>query len=348
LQEREEIPMAIIGGLDLHRAQITFDYLDTDTGEVRRGRIAPATRDRFRDWLTTLPEVHPAAFAVEACTGWRFVVEELHAAGITAHLAEVADTMALRGPKRRAKTDWADARHLRQLLLAGALPEAWIPPAHVLETRARIRMHKTLVDERTAWQQRIKAALFHQGVPVIKDLFTREGQQRLAAAELSPAARATVELGRRAIAQIDEELGPLRRELADLADRQPGCRALDALYGVGAVIAVAMWAELGDCRRFPSSRDAVRHSGLDITVHASDDQRAPGHLAHQGPPLLRWAAVEAAKCAARTTSPDHALYASVSERIGANRATLTVARKLIRRAHHILRSLGDAAMAAAA
>jgi hypothetical protein len=33
--------MAIIGGLDIHRKQITFDCLDTETGELRRGRIGP-------------------------------------------------------------------------------------------------------------------------------------------------------------------------------------------------------------------------------------------------------------------------------------------------------------------
>jgi hypothetical protein len=30
--EREEVPMPIVGGLDIHRKQITFDYLDTVTG----------------------------------------------------------------------------------------------------------------------------------------------------------------------------------------------------------------------------------------------------------------------------------------------------------------------------
>ncbi len=34
--------MAIVGGFDIHRKQITFDYLDTVTGQVRRGRIDPA------------------------------------------------------------------------------------------------------------------------------------------------------------------------------------------------------------------------------------------------------------------------------------------------------------------
>ena len=32
-EEREEVPMAIVGGLDIHRKQITFDYLDTATGQ---------------------------------------------------------------------------------------------------------------------------------------------------------------------------------------------------------------------------------------------------------------------------------------------------------------------------
>jgi len=36
--------MAIVGGFDIHRRQVTFDYLDTVTGQVRRGRISPACR----------------------------------------------------------------------------------------------------------------------------------------------------------------------------------------------------------------------------------------------------------------------------------------------------------------
>jgi hypothetical protein len=45
-------------------------------------------------------------------------------AGVEAHLAEPADTASLRGKKRRAKTDRADARHLRELLAGGRLPES--------------------------------------------------------------------------------------------------------------------------------------------------------------------------------------------------------------------------------
>ena len=117
------------------------------------------------------------------------------------------------------------------------------------------------------------------------------------------------------------------------------------MYGVGPVSATAILAELGDCRRFARSNDAVRHSGLDVTVYQSDSRRAPGHLSHEGPELLRWALFEAAQQASRRSSPDHAYYQQVAQRIDHNRACLSVARKLCRRAHHILRELGDEALA---
>jgi transposase len=36
--------MAIVMGLDQHRAQITAEWIDTDSGELGRGRISPALR----------------------------------------------------------------------------------------------------------------------------------------------------------------------------------------------------------------------------------------------------------------------------------------------------------------
>src|SRR5918911_1779935 len=164
-QELEEVLMAIVGGFDVHRTQITFDYLDTDSGEVPTGQIRPATREVLRRWLSRFRGRADVAFAVEGCTGWRFIVEELQRAGVTPHLAETAETATLRGPKKRAKTDRADARLLRQLLLERRLPEAWIPPTEGLELRTLGRLDVTLMAERRAWQQRIPAQLFHQGAP---------------------------------------------------------------------------------------------------------------------------------------------------------------------------------------
>src|SRR3954452_15662309 len=82
----EEALMAIVAGFDVHRAQITFDALDTDSGEVTRGRI-DATPPAVTRWARRFRglEMH---VAVEACTGWLFVCDALVAAGAVAHLAE--------------------------------------------------------------------------------------------------------------------------------------------------------------------------------------------------------------------------------------------------------------------
>ena len=142
--------MPIVGGLDIHRRQITFDYLGTETGQVCRGQISPADREHLRGWLARFGGRGDVAFAMEGCTGWRYVAEELAAAGVTAHLAEPADTAFARGRKRHAKTDRTDCRHLRQLLSEGRLPECWIPPGNILECRALLETYHDLRAEHTA------------------------------------------------------------------------------------------------------------------------------------------------------------------------------------------------------
>jgi hypothetical protein len=72
--------MTVLVGFDIHREQVTFDALDDETGEVMRGRIAPADRLVLRRFLASLP-AGQVEVALEATTGWRFIVEELVAAG---------------------------------------------------------------------------------------------------------------------------------------------------------------------------------------------------------------------------------------------------------------------------
>jgi transposase len=139
--------VSLVMGMDQHRALISAEWIDTITGEVSRARIAPADRAGVRKFLARFAGTD-LEVALEATTGWRFVVEELQRVGGEAHLAEPAETSGLKGEKQRAKTDWADARHLRELLLIGRLPESWIAPAHVLDLRARVRCRHTLVSAR--------------------------------------------------------------------------------------------------------------------------------------------------------------------------------------------------------
>jgi transposase len=336
--------MAIVAGFDVHRAQVTFDALDLESGEVHRGRI-PATPEAVEKWIARFAGQR-VDVAVEACTGWLFVCEALKRAGAVAHLAEPVKTSALRGKKRRAKTDREDARWLRTLLCEGRLPEAWIPPAHVREWRTRTRLRKTLIDERTAWLQRVQATLFHHGVRgVPAGLRSGAGREFLGRLELPAADLERIEVALAIVDALDHQLAPIESELRQLARRQRGCRALMRHFGIGELTAPMILCELGEVTRLSAARKAVRCAGLDIGVHRSDRRSRVGKLTRQGSPQLRWALFEAAQSACRSQSPDHADYLALKARgLSHVRASMTIARKLARRSFHTLRELGPSAL----
>ena len=339
------VPGAIVGGFDVHRRQITFDALDTLTGEVWRGQLE-STPAAVVEWVGRFPGrvVH---VAVEACTGWLFVCRSLEMTGAVAHLAEPVETSALRGRKRRAKTDRTDARWLRQLLCEGRLPEAWCPPEHVRQWRSRARLRNTLLAERTSWIQRIRATLYHHGVPgAPDDLRTLAGREFLQGLQLPSDAAERIRVALEIIDMLEIHLSAIERDLRALARRQNGCQALMGKYGMGELSALVTLVELGDVGRMHASRQAVRMAGLDIGVHRSDRHAQLGKLTRQGSAPLRWALFEAAQSACRPASPDYADYHALKDRgLSHNRASMTIARKLVRRSYHLLRALGPAALA---
>jgi len=297
-------------------------------------------------WLSRFDGDGPVAFALEGCTGWRYVVEEMRKAGVAPHLAEPADTAALRGPKRRAKTDKADAKHLRELLGAGRLPECYIPPEQVLEWRATLQLYSDLRVEHTGWAQRIHATCFHQGTTSLGEAGVVRGSRarldHIVEEQLSPVGRLQVNTALSVMDALDEHLGRLRRRIVATSRHAAGAQALmDAIYGVGPMTSLALVCWLGGANRFSSSRKAVRFVGLDITVRSSDSKRSPGRLSRQGPEVLRWLLFEAAKTSAREWAPAHPYYTSVRQRYDGNRAALSQARRIVRAAVHILTDLGD-------
>jgi transposase len=177
---------------------------------------------------------------------------------------------------------------------------------------------------------------------------TSEGREWLRSQQLPEVARGQIRVATAMVDELERQIAPLDRELKGYARRQVGCKALMSHYGIGALTAVTILAELGEVSRFSSSRDAVRYWGLDITVKHSDQRRAPGHISRQGPPALRWALYEAAQIARRgERSPDRAYYLATKERIGGGRACIAIARKLLKRSYHTLRELGEEALAPA-
>ena len=268
----------------------------------------------LRGWLVEHCPAGDAEFALEGCTGWRYVSEELAAAGVGVHLGDPAEIAALRGPKKRAKTDRADARLLRSLLLEGRFPESWIPPAHVVEVRTLGRLYCALMDQRRAWQQRIHAQLFHQGCPPITALLSVPGRDALACAELSAAGRQYVDTALRRIDELTGEIDPLRTQLVDFARRQAGRRALEARqYGIGWSCAAIISAEIGEA---PGSPAPISWCGLPAWMSPCTPRTATltGGSVPVGLPRAALGHLRGGEARRRRGSPDYADYHEVAAR----------------------------------
>ena len=197
--------------------------------------------------------------------GLAVVCDALGRGGAIAHLAEPVETSALRGRKRRAKTDREDARWLRELLTEGRLPESWIPPEHVRQWRTRARMRKTLVDERTAWHQRIRATLYHHGISGSPEhLSSLAGREFLAEQVLPIDVTERITIALEMIDLLEIQIARIETEIRKLARRQAGCKALMTLYGMGELTSLITLTELGDVSRMHASRQAVRCAGIEM------------------------------------------------------------------------------------
>ena len=285
--------MSMVCGLDLHRQQITFDALVVESGESWRGRVWQPDRERFRRWLRD--DVTPSSAGRAGGVGGgglhglAVCGRRDHRRGVRGACRRAGRHARMRvGRKHRAKTDRTDARLIRELLQDGRFAGV-VDPADRRARVARAGAVVQVVDRSAhhvgATHPRRAVSAWCRGARGSDPLRRDPGparRRRGAAVAGGPAA----DPGRLSDDRRDRHRSACRSSATCNASvpASPACRALvDAHYGIGGLIAVAVWSELGDCRRFSRSRQAVRHTGLDVTVDASDRRRAGGYLSRQGP-----------------------------------------------------------------
>ena len=328
----------VYAALDIHKSVFQAALLDGESGALEEQRL-PASREALEHWAMRL-RGRVSAVAVEATTGWRWVVACLQAHGFEVCLVDPGQASALLGRRRRPKTDRLDARWLVQLLAREMAPQAWLAPEEIQRLRDQTRLRKTLSDEKRRWAQRLHALLVQEGWPCGRGrLLTQQGRRWVESLQLHPTAAAYVQTALAMIAACEQQLAPLERELARFARADRRCQALMRIYGVGPILACHLLAEIGQASRFRRPRQLVRAAGLDPVVDESADTRRRGRLAKAGSPYLRFALVEAAQHARRRTSPDHHRYLKLRARLGASRAKLPLARSIAYRAFYLLRQL---------
>ena len=95
-------------------------------------------------------------------------------------------------------------------------------------------------------------------------------------------------------------------------------------------------AELGDVTRFKSAKHVCSWAGLTPRHRESDSKVHRGSITKQGPPLVRWAAIEAVS-KNHGDDPIKDLYRRVAARRGRNKGRVAAARKILTLVYYGLR-----------
>jgi transposase len=278
-----------IVGVDLHRRRSVLVRM-TETGERLETTRISNDPEYLRQVMARAGE-HPEV-VLEATYGWYWAVDTLAELGAQVHLAHPLGVKMF--SYRRVKNDERDAADLADLLRMGRLPEAWIAPPAVRELRGWVRHRAKLVALRSSLKCQIHAILAHAGVQVgVSDLFDVGGRSLLAAAPLTSQSRARVESLLRLVTALDFEVDLYTDLVAGRLRGDAGYRAIQAIPGVGPVLAAVFVAEIGNITRFGRPAQLASWAGLTPKHHESDTTVHRGRITKQGSRLVRWAAVEA-------------------------------------------------------
>jgi len=325
-----------IVGMDLHRRRSVLVRM-TETGERLETVRISNDPEYLRAVMARAGEAPDVV--LEACYGWYWAADTLAELGATVHLAHPLGVKMF--SLRRVKNDERDAADLADLWRMGRLPEAWIAPPATRELRGWVRHRAKLVGLRSQLKCQIHAVLAGAGVQVVmSDLFGVAGQDLLAAIQLSPESRARVDSALRLISGLDFEIELFGKLLAGRLRTDPGYQAIQALPGVGPVLAAVFVAEIGDIGRFRRAEQLASWAGLTPKHHESDTTVHRGPITKQGSRLVRWAAVEAVQ-----RVPAHTRLGQVRDQVGQRRGRnigiVAAARELVElvfyglRDHHI-------------
>jgi hypothetical protein len=145
----------------------------------------------------------------------------------------------------------------------GRLPEAWLAPPAVRELRELVRYRAKLVALRSGLKAQVHAVLAKQGVRVsMSDLFGMAGSRLLDELQLERAYALRIASLRSLISAYDQEITMLGEEISTALAGDVNYLALQAIPGVGPVLAAIFVAEIGDIHRFASAPQLCSWAGL--------------------------------------------------------------------------------------
>jgi transposase len=318
--------------LDVHK-KYTWARVENPQGErLYECRLAHA-HGTIKNFIHRWSE--GSSVALETVGNWYWVVDEIEAGGGKPQLVNARLAKLMMGMVN--KSDKLDAQGMNRLQRTGTLPTVWIPSSSVRDARELPRTRMVLGQQRRQLKNRVHATLAKYGYVVegVSDAFGKRGREIVL--ELSSKLPAhTQQALQHVLDQLDhvtENLKAIEAEMIKVFAPCPESTLLKTLPGVGEILAVVIWTEIGSIERFGRAEQLASYSGLVAREHSSGGKFRYGPVRRDVNVYLKWAFVEAANSSVlncQRCGYEHIsrLYQRIKARRGYGKAKVAVARHL--------------------
>jgi transposase len=315
-------------GLDVHKKSITYCIKDVTGGVVCQGMVK-AERRALQQWLVDLPGSWVGAMEATMFTGW--IYDFLKPYAVELKVAHPAMLKAITAAKK--KNDRADAEKLADLLRVNLLPECIMMSEELRELRRILRYRNMIVRTASKMKNKISGLLMEVGAVYDKrklhgkryfgQLLERVEDVPDSVKDLLKLSRSNLEL----FVAVQKKLLKVLREDSLISKR---VELLQSISGVGEIMALTWVLEIGDPERFSNSRQAISYCGLCSAQRESAGKEHRGPISKQRNKYLQSMLIEAANIAPQWNPQLAMLKEKELTRGNRNRATLAVARKLVK------------------
>jgi transposase len=335
--------MELYVGIDVHKKQWSVSIY---TGRMHHRTFSqlpsPSVLRSYIESHFPGARVHCAYEAT--CFGW-WIARELISYDYTCLVVNPSDIPST-SQENQNKTDRIDSRKIVRTLQAGLLRGSHIPSEQEEGDRVLIRYRKRLWSDLVRVKNRIKGTLRFTGVALPAEFdnayWTKAFLRWLREVELpSASTRQTIDLLVDQYEQVYRHHLKVSREVRGLlktARYQTRGKLLRGIPGIGPLTSIQLLVELGDMDRFANFRKLNGFVGFKPTTYSSGDHDWQGHMTNRRHNALRSALIESAWQAVQKDPALLVKYEELIKRMTKKRAIVVIARKLLSRIYHVLKT----------
>jgi transposase len=276
-----------------------------------------------------------------------YVHTQLTESGIMNIVVNAADVPTTHKEKSN-KTDRRDSRKLGRSLRAGELTCIHIPSRKTQEDRSLLRTRYTVRKDLTRLKLRIKSLLSFYGIDRPEEFSSVSKHRSRRYMEWLKTVPMEEDSGRTVLLTLISEAEDMRKILLSVTRK---VRALsgtefyaknfelpDTVPGIGLITGMSLLTGIEDINRFSSLDRFAGFTGLIPSCHSSGEKENNGRITSRANRILRELIIECAWTATRKDTALHLAFCKLCKRMESNKAIIRIARKLLNRIYHVLKT----------